>query len=208
MRLIRFQLLLLFLALALGGAVQAFPITLSLAPSSVALLPGESLTIEVYVAGLEDDEESQVALESFDLDLEFDKTRLSFDSLTFGITLGDPDDNSETFLTGPGTPNTTGIVAMGEFSLLLESDLLMLQGSPPLLLATIEFTALNNPGPAELEFINLGSSSLGGIAGAPLGNELDPPPSALNVTIVPEPGAAALLLTGGALLARRRGARV
>jgi hypothetical protein len=205
-RLTRF-LLLLVLALLIGGAVQAFPITLSLVPSSLSLDPGETLTVEVYVEGLEDEEESQVALESFDLEISFDKTRLSFDSLSFGITLGDPDDNGETFLTGPGTPNTTGIVEMGEFSFLSEVALLALQNSPPLLLATIEFTALNNPGAAVLAFSSLGSGSLGGMAGDPLGDELDTP-SALNVAIVPEPGAAALLLTGGALLARRRGARV
>jgi hypothetical protein len=200
-------LLLLFLALALGGATHAFPITMTLEASSTSLTPGETLTVTVEVDGLEDEEESQVALESFDLDLSFDVARLSFDSLTFGITLGDPNDNLETFLTGPGAPNTTGVVVMGEFSWLSEATLLGLQASPPLVLATIEFTVLDNPGLAVLEFINLGSSSLGGIGGRALGSELDSP-SALQVTVVPEPATALLLLSAaGLLLGRRPGAR-
>jgi hypothetical protein len=199
-RLIRF-LLLLVLALAFGGAAHSLPITLTLEASATSLMDGESLTVTVKVDGLDDD--GQVALESFDLDLSFDETRLSFDSITFGITLGDPDDNLETFITGPGTPNTTGVVAMGEFSFLSEASLLALQSSPPLLLATIEFTALDELGTAVFEFINLGSSSLGGVSGAALGDELTPP-SALNVSIVPEPAVGVLLLAGLALAQWRR----
>ena len=110
-------------------------------------------------------------------------------------------------MTGPGTPNVSGVVLMGEFSLLTAAQLLALQNAP-FTLATIGFTALANPGSAELEFINLDGSSLGGVAGRALGNELEPPAS-LFVTIVPEPGCISLLAAALALLAlRRHAARV
>ncbi len=186
--------------LGLSSSALALPVTLTLVPSAGSLLPGQTLSVDVVVGGLTE-MAGEIALESFDLDLSFDTSRLQFDSLSFGTSLGDPNDLGETFVFGPGTPSTSGVVLMGEFSLLTGAQLLALQ-SAPFTLATIGFTALANPGPAELEFINLDGSSLGGLAGRPLGDELEPP-APLSVDILPEPGAAALLAATLVLLWRR-----
>lgn len=190
---------LLLSGLGMGGAAQALPVTLALVPSAAAIAVGQTLSVQIVVDGLDDG--GEIALESFDLELAFDDSRLEFQSLAFGGSLGDPNDGGETFVTGPGTPNVTGVVELGLFSLLTEAQLLGLQ-SAPFLLATIEFQALANPGSALLELINLYGGSLGGIAGLPLGDELATP-GQLFVSIVPEPGAIALLAVALALLGRR-----
>jgi membrane protein YqaA with SNARE-associated domain len=87
---------------------------------------------------------------------------------------------------------------MEEFSFLTEASLLALQ-SAPFTLATLTFTALDNPGNVVLQLINLASSSLGGVAGAALGDDLQTPNS-LQVSIVPEPATALLGAAGLALL--------
>lgn len=186
-------------SLALASSAAALPVTLTLVPSSVSLIAEQFLTVDIVVGGLFDD--GEIALESFDLDLSFDETRLQFTSLAFGSSLGNPNDSGETFVSGPGNPNSTGVVEMGVFSLLTGPQLLALQ-SAPFVLATIQFEALDNPGSALLELINLAGSSLGGLAGDPLGDDLQTP-GQLFVSVVPEPGAAALLAAAFALLARR-----
>jgi hypothetical protein len=155
------------------------------------------------VDGLDDD--GEIALESFNLDLAFDESRLAFDSLIFGTSLGDPGDGGETFLLGPGNPNVNGVVELGEFSLLDEAPLLALQ-SAPFVLATVEFTALANPGPVVLAFLtdedgNLQSDALGGFGGEPLGDAVAEP-DAIEVS-VPEPALGALLLIALAPVGRR-----
>jgi hypothetical protein len=194
----RIGLLLLLLGVGVAGGASALPITLTLVPSTLTLVAGQTLTVDVVVDGLDDD--GEIALESFNLDLAFDESRLAFDSLSFGTSLGDPGDGDETFLLGPGNPNVNGVVELGEFSLLGEAALLALQ-SAPFVLATVEFTALANPGPLVLELVNLGSDALGGINGVPLGDSLAAP-DAIEVT-VPEPAMGALLLIALAPLGRR-----
>jgi hypothetical protein len=188
----------------LAGAADALPITLTLDPSAVVLAPGQSLTVDIVIGGLVDAEEAEIALEAFELDLAFDGTRLQFDALSFGGGLGDPNDSGETFLLGPGNPNLNGVVEMGEFSLLSEAQLLALQ-SAPFTLATIAFTVLDEPGDAELELINLSETSLVSF-GENLGDDLETP-DLLVVTILPEPGAAVLMIGALALLRLRGGAR-
>jgi hypothetical protein len=194
----RIGLLLLLLGVGVAGGASALPITLTLVPSTLTLVAGQTLTVDVVVDGLDDD--GEIALESFNLDLAFDESRLAFDSLSFGTSLGDPGDGDETFLLGPGNPNVNGVVELGEFSLLGEAALLALQ-SAPFVLATVEFTALANPGPLVLELVNLGSDALGGINGVPLGDSLAAP-DAIEVS-VPEPAVGALLLIALAPLGRR-----
>jgi len=190
--------LLVLVGMGVAARADALPITLTLVPSSASLMPGQGLSVDVVVDGLFD--AGEIALESFDLDLAFDNTRLQFDALAFGSSLGDPNDGGETFLIGPGNPNVDSVVEMGEFSFLSAAQLLALQNAP-FTLASIEFTALDNPGAALLELINLSGSSLGGVGGQALGNELAPSP--LSVMIVPEPGVAALLLAALVLLGQR-----
>jgi hypothetical protein len=199
---------LLSIACAAGAApAAALPVTLTLVPSSASVAAGQTLSVDVVVDGLTElvgDFEQAIALESFELDLAFDTGRLAFVSLSFGAALGDPENAGQTFLAGPGTPNATGVVEMLEFSLLTEAQLLALQVAP-FTLATVEFLAGELLGETSIELVNLSGSSLGGVAGRALGDELAAP-SALAVEIVPEPGAAALALAAAFGL-RRRAAR-
>lgn len=198
---------LLCIALLWLGAVApvaALPLTLSLVPSSTTLATGQSFTVDVVIGGLtqvDGDFVQEIALESFDLSLQFDTSRLQFTSLAFGSSLGDPNDSFETFTNGPGNANGTGVVSLGEFSFLTESQLLDLQ-SAPFTLATLQLKAGQVAGGTLLQLINLSGSSLGGVGGLALGDQLQAP-SALLVTVVPEPATAALGALGLALLVRR-----
>ena len=198
-------LLILLLTVGMAGAARALPVTLSLVPSDTSLFAGQSLSLDIVIDGLTeliDENVEEIALELFDLELAFDTSRLQFDTLTFGGSLGTV---AQTFRTGPGTPNTTGVVEMGNFSNLLEAQLLALQAAP-FLLATITFEALDNPGSALLELINLNDDSLGSVEGRTLGDQLAAPSSVL-VEIVPEPGVGALVAAALALLGLRARAR-
>ena len=190
--------------LAAAAPAAALPLTLTLVPSDTTLAAGQTFSVAVVVGGLtqvDGDFVQEIALESFDLSLQFDTSRLQFTSLGFGSSLGNPDDSFETFTNGPGDANGTGVVTLGEFSFLTESQLLALQDAP-FTLATLELKAGQTAGGTLLQLINLGASSLGGVAGLPLGNQLEAP-SALLVTVVPEPATAALALLSLVLLARR-----
>jgi hypothetical protein len=182
----------------------ALPLTLTLVPSSPTVATGQSFSVAVVVGGLtqvDGDFVQEIALESFDLSLQFDTSRLQLTSLTFASSLGDPNDSFETFTNGPGDANGTGVVTLGEFSFLTESQLLALQDAP-FTLATLQLQAGQTAGGTLLQLVNLSGSSLGGVAGLPLGDELEAP-SALLVTLVPEPATAALGLLALALLAHR-----
>jgi hypothetical protein len=211
-RLLRFVLASFALSAALSAAAlpaAALPVTLALVPSSTSVAFGQTLSVDVVVGGLSEldgDVEQEMALESFDLDLAFDTSRLAFTSLSFGAALGDPGDGGETFVSGPGSPNGTGVVLLFEFSFLTEAQLLALQAAP-FTLATLQFQALAVAGDAALALVNLDGSSLGGVAGRALGDELAAP-SALTIEVVPEPRGAALALAAAAgLVLRRRAAR-
>jgi hypothetical protein len=189
--------------LAAASSADALPVTLALVPSSPSVSLGQALSVDIVVGGLTELEGGgEIALESFDLDLAFDTSRLAFTSLVYGSALGDPGDSGETFVSGPGDPNGTGVALLFEFSLLTEAQLLGLQAAP-FTLATLQFQALAL-GDAVLELVNVSGDSLGGVAGRVLGDELAAP-SALTVQVlaVPEPGVLALG-AAAALLALRR----
>jgi hypothetical protein len=189
--------------LAVASPAAALPVTLTLVPSSPSVGVGQTLSVDIVVGGLSEFEgESEIALESLDLDLAFDTSRLAFEALSFGAFLGDPGDGAETFVSGPGTPNATGVVQMFEFSLLTEAQLLALQAAP-FTLATVQFQALEGTGSTLLQLVNLDGSSLGGVAGRALGDELAAP-SALSIDVVPEPSLLALAAAALLALGRRR----
>ena len=197
----------LLVSLALVAAAQsaaALPITLTLVPSATTLTPGQTLTVDVIVSGLVDGALAEIALESFDLDLAFDTSRLLFVSRTFGSSLGDPNDGDETFVSPVGNPNGTGVAQLSEFSFQTEAQLKALQ-SAPFTLATLEFQALALAGDAVLALANLDAGSLGGVGGVSLSDTELTAPSPILVEILPEPGL--LPLGAAALLALRRRSR-
>jgi len=190
----------------LGGVAPAaaLPLTLTLVASDATLVSGQSFQVDVVVGGLTElvgDFEQPIPLESFQLKLQFDTSRLQFTSLSFGSSLGDPNNGSETFVNGPGDANGSGVVTLEDFSFLTAPDLLLLQNAP-FTLATITLQAAEGIGATQLQLVDLGASSLGGVVGRPLGDLLQAP-SPLLVTVVPEPAAASLALLALALLASR-----
>ena len=66
--------------LGLSSSALALPVTLTLVPSALNRLPGQTLSVAVVVGGLTE-LAGEIPLESFDLDLAFDTSRLQFDSL-------------------------------------------------------------------------------------------------------------------------------
>jgi hypothetical protein len=197
--------LLVVLPLFIGaGPAAALPITLTLVPSAAVLTPGQTLSVDIVVSGLVDAEEAVIALESFDLDLAFDTSRLAYTSLAFGGSLGDPENAGQTFVSGPGNPNGTGVALLFEFSLLSEAQLLALQDAS-FTLATLEFQALAVPGDTVLQLVNLDAGSLGGVGGVSLSDTELAAPAAISVEIVPEP--ALVSLGAAALLVLRRRSR-
>jgi hypothetical protein len=174
-------------------AVRSEAISIGLAPSPVAATVGGVFSLDLVVAGLVGGEAS--ALGSWDLDVGFDSSLMSFDSVTFGTLLGGPADSLQDAL-----PNGAGSWNVAEISLLSPGELEALQPDS-FVLATLGFSAL-----AE------GTSSVvlsGGVAGNGAGRPLELQLGAARVEIaggavVPEPGAALLFACGALLVARAR----
>jgi hypothetical protein len=137
------------------------------------------------------------SLEAFLVEVTFDESILSFDSVTYGSFLGYPNDPLDTsIVTTPGVDS----VSLDEFSLLFDFELDALQLSS-FILATLVFTGDTN-GTSPLGF---GTIDLSDAVGATIVPTLE----TASVTSVPEP-ASIWLLAGalGGLLAWRRRKRV
>ena len=72
-------------------------------------------------------------------------------------------------MNGPGNPNGTGVVALGEFSF-LDREPAPRPAERTLPLATLELEGGPGAGVTLLELINLCGSSLGGVGGLALGD--------------------------------------
>jgi len=114
---------------------QAAPVVLTMTPSSVAVTPGDSVTVEFAISGLD----RPPAVGSFDLLLGYDNSLLSFATSHFGLFLGNPalgEALTSTLFPGSGT------VSLAEISLLSPGDLNALQPAG-FVLASATFTAVS-----------------------------------------------------------------
>lgn len=173
--------------------------TIHLSPSSANVVVGAVATVDLTVSGLGDG--SAPSLGTFDLDIEFDPSVLSFSGATFGNQL-------DLFSFGSFQSITigTGSTNLFELSFDLSEDLDALQlGS--FLLATLSFDAISSGDSGMNVIVNAISDSVG----APLESSIVLGQfSVQDVSAVPEPASWALFglgLLGVVALARTRGTR-
>lgn len=173
-------------ALALCTALPASAITIEVSPSSQSVDVGSPTTVELVISGLGDG--TAPSLGTFDLDVGFDSSILSFTGATFGnqldlFGLGSLQD----VIAGVGTVN------LFELSLDLADDLDTLQAGS-FLLATLSFDALASGSST----LSISVNALGDSLGAPLEAEVIGRTirSVGNVGAVPEPTTLPLLGIG------------
>jgi hypothetical protein len=182
---------LLLLPLLLAARGEAASIGLS--PSPVATSVGGSFTLDLVVAGLGDG--AAPSLGAYDLDVLFDASLLSLDSVSFGALLGGPADS----LRDAGEL-VAGTWDVSELSFLSPSELDALQPGS-FVLATLGFSALADG----VTSVTLGNALAGDGFGRPL--ELQLGAARVEIgggAVVPEPGAALLFGLGALAVARTR----
>ncbi|NRA70311.1 MAG: PEP-CTERM sorting domain-containing protein [Gammaproteobacteria bacterium] len=161
---------------------------------------GQTLTANLVVSDIEKDSIGFTSLiADFELDLMFDNSLLSFDSLSFGEKLGDGLDSLQL-----DNVTASGILNIFELSYLLYDELLVLQdGISKFTLASINFDIIN---------VGSGLFSLNNIAtGNDIGTALTDIQSnstsfitTSGATAIPEPTSVALILVGLMLVQVRR----
>lgn len=167
---------------------SALAATLSLAPTPISVVQGDSFVIDLRISDL-----AGAEVGGFDVDFAFDPALLSFSGVTFSTQLGDEALGQilTDVLTGAGSLNLAAV------SLLSAAALDALQADP-VLLASLTFEAVS----AGSGSLSISSAELADAlaAGIPLGAFVPVP-----VTVaIPEPATWLPLAAGLALLARRR----
>ena len=184
---------LLFISVSQAATVQP---TLSFNPSTSNVNINDVFSVDVVISGLENGGDEIVS--AFDLDVGFDASILQANSVTFGLSLGDPvffEAFTDSDLSNPGFVN------LAELSLLPDPVLQALQGDS-IVLASIEFTALAG-GASNLSFISgLFGYDVKGLNAALL--DINVEDGLVNVatpsTVVPVPAALPLMVSGLAFL--------
>jgi hypothetical protein len=170
----------------------ASAVSLDLLPSSQTVVLGESFSVDLVISGLTAG--GSPSLSEFDIDLTFgDPTNiLTFDSLEFGLFLGDPLDATETSTSVLIVPGS--FVGLSEDSLLSAAALDALQPSS-FSLATLTFIGSN-----------VGTMTIGGdlfelldTSGSALIHTFGPVGSA-SITVSPVPEPSTMLLLGSGLI--------
>lgn len=175
-------------ALAMCLALPASAAIIGFNPSSQSVNVGSTTTVDLIISGLGDG--AAPSLGTFDVDIGFDSSILTFNGATFGNQL-------DLFGLGDINSVTPGVSSINLFELSFESvaDLDSLQAGA-FTLATLSFTALST-GSSPL---SISVNALGDSLGDPLQAELvtGSISNIRNVNAVPEPSS--LLLVGIGML--------
>jgi hypothetical protein len=181
----------LAVVIVLLWTVPAHAITLSLVPSTFNLLTGEELTVDLEIGGLTAGGPPSVS--TFDIDVLFESTVLTFVDVTFGDQLD---------LLGLGSLRSVapddGVINLFELSLDAPAILNQLQAGD-FVLATLHFAAVG----AGQSPLTMHVNALGDAAGASLTAQIVAT-ALVNVSKIPEPSTLLLLASGLALLSSAR----
>lgn len=182
------------LCAAFLGSERATAVSLALSPAAQAVATSGAVDVDIVISDLGSG--AAPTLAAFDLDVSFDPAVLSFLSLDFGVDLGVPGLDALTSAGLLAGPVRVDLAATS----LLASATLDAQQPTSFVLATLHFIALA-PGTSAL---TITQAILADTAGGPGNNAILASLAGADVTVVPEPGTAALLATGIALLRVRR----
>ncbi|MGR8931440.1 MAG: cohesin domain-containing protein [Gammaproteobacteria bacterium] len=159
-----------------------FAATLSLHPDRVAVSIGEIVSIDLIIADL--GAQTAPSLGILYTDIDFDDSRLKFESVTFGHFLGDPENLSETDVINALNGNR---LSLEEVSFLSVDELDALQPGE-FSLATLTFLTLR-PGQANLDVIATDLSDA-------QGNSLLTNLPSTSIMVVPLPPSVVFFLPG------------
>jgi len=181
-------------AFVLVVALPAQAIVVSVNPSAQTVSLGSSVSVDINIDGLGDG--AAPSLGTYDIDLGFDATLLSFANIQFGTQLD---------VLGLGSIQSfspsAGAVNLFELSLDLASDLDALQAKA-FTLATLTFDTLA----VGQSLLSINLNALGDAVGDPL--EAVTADGSIGIATIPEPSSALLMMIGfaalGATAARTR----
>lgn len=175
------------LGLSMMSTLAAGGVILKLSPTSQTALPGDNISLDLIISGL--NAGGAPSLGDFDLDIAFDTTKLSFTSYSLGSFLGVIPSEADDFSLGV----SGGLINLAEVSYLTPTDLDSLQGSA-FTLATLLFhvDVLGSGTSTNVSFSQI--NALGDGFGNPL--VIDAANSAVISNNVPEPSSALLILLG------------
>ncbi len=129
------KIIVIVFAILLGWAGSAGAILLSFAQSSLAVLEGDSFSVDLMVSELDN---AQVG--EFDVDILYNPLQMSFASYALDNFLGDAAAGEAMDLSF-GDPDSSGVIDLAELSLLSTEELATLQATS-FRLATLNFTCL------------------------------------------------------------------
>lgn len=183
--------LLALLCIFYGGMASAA--TVDLIASSTELEPSESLDVDVLISGLGPDQ----IVTGFDINVTYNESALDLTGISYGDLLGDPFNPAETLILEVPLPGDIGIqessFIFDDFDLLARQD----DGDPlanSVFLFSLSFLA-TAPGPADIGFVL--NDIIGGLFLPPTSlADIANPAGAVDVAVVPLPGAVWLMLTG------------
>jgi len=189
--------ILVLAVLMITASVASADVILELQPSSQSVTPGSPIMVDINIAGLGD----PPSLGTFDINVAFDSTILSFDNFAFGDpVLGDQLDPTGGGNTIGFANSGTGTVELFEVSLDSDTTLNTLQPAS-FTLGVLTFDTIGvGTSPLTLSINVLGDADGNSLSASLRNGSVD----VGAATAVPEPSSVLLLATGLLAISKRR----